>query len=334
MSNSINLAKVYQSQLDKLAVVALKTGWMEANAGEVKYNGGNEVKIPKMSLDGLADYSRENGYPAGAIAVSWETRTMTQDRGRQFNLDAQDVDETNFSTTAASVLSTFQNDKVIPEIDAYRLAAVYGVAKGAGHVTYYTPSASDILAKLKADIAAARENGAVNPVVHITYDALAKLETALATGIKNINWKQGGVDTQVPALDGCPLIATPAVRMYQRVTISSSDGYTGVGAIHWVVVDLRAPVAISKTDKVKIIDPDTNQDADAWKINYRKYHDLWVMDNKANLIYAAAAETYVAVTPASGDNPKAKGWYELSGSTYVLTTDTSVQAGTTYYELL
>ena len=334
MSNSIALAKVYQSQLDKLAVVALRTGWMEANAGEVKYNGGNEVKVPKMSLDGLADYSRENGYPAGAIAVSWETRTMTQDRGRQFNLDAQDVDETNFAATGASVLSTFQNDKVIPEIDAYRLAAVYGVAKGAGHVTYYTPSASDILAKLKADIAAARENGAVNPVVHITYDALAKLETALATGIKNINWKQGGVDTQVPALDGCPLIATPAVRMYQRVTISSSNGYSGIGAIHWVVVDLRAPVAISKTDKMKIWTPDQNQDADAWKINYRKYHDLWVMDNKANLIYAAAAETYVAVTPAAGDNPKTKGWYELDGGTYVLTTDTSVQAGTTYYELL
>ncbi len=334
MSNSIALAKVYQSQLDKLAVVAAKTGWMELNAGDVKYNGGNEVKVPKMSMDGLADYSRENGYPAGSIAVSYETRTMTQDRGRKFQIDAQDVDETAFAATGAAVLSSFQNEKVVPEIDAYRLAAVYGVAKGAGHVTYYTPSTSDILAKLKADIAAARENGAVNPVVHITFDALAKLETALATGIKNINWKQGGVDTQVPALDGCPLIATPSVRMYQRVTISSSDGYTGAGAIHWVVVDLRAPVGVSKTDKMKIWTPDQNQDADAWKITYRKYHDLWVMDNKANLIYAAAAETYVAVTPASGDNPKAKGWYELSGSTYVLTTDTSVQQGTTYYELL
>jgi hypothetical protein len=334
MSNSINLAKIYQSQLDTLAVVALKTGWMEMNAGQVRYNGGNEVKIPKMSVDGLADYSRENGYPAGAIAVSWETRTMTQDRGRQLTLDAQDVDETNFAASAASALSTFQNDHVIPEIDAYRLAAVYGVAKAAGHVQYYTPAASDILAKLKADIAKARENGAVNPVVHITYDALAKLETALASCIKNINWKQGGVDTQVPALDGCPLIETPAARMYQRVTISSSNGYTGVGAIHWIVVDLRAPVAISKTDKMKIWTPDQNQDADAYKINYRKYHDLWVMDNKVNLIYAAAAETYVAVTPETGDNPKTKGWYELSGSTYVLTTDTTVSAGKTYYELL
>lgn len=45
--------------------------------------------------------------------------------------------------------------------------------------------------------------------------------------------------------------------------------------------------------------------------------------------------SYVAVTPQTGDNPKANGWYERSGSdpdyTYTLTTDTTVQDGKTYY---
>lgn len=331
---AINLAKVYQSNLDAAAVQNAKTGWMEANAGDVKYNGGNEVKVPKMSVDGLADYSRSNGYPAGAVAIDWETRTMTQDRGRKFQIDSQDVDETNFAATGANVLSRFQNEKVIPEIDAYRLAKVYGAAKAANHVTYYTPAKSDILDKIKADIAKAREAGAVAVVVHLTYTALSILETAFATQLHAINWKQGGVDTQIPSLDGCPLIATPSVRMYQRVTISSSNGYTGEGAIHWVVMGLTDPKAISKTDKIKIWNPDQNQDADAWKVTYRKYHDLWILDNAAGHIFAAAAETYVEVTPASGDNPKQKGWYEKSGNDYVLTTDTSVNDQHTYYELL
>ena len=331
---AINLAKVYQSNLDAAAVQNAKTGWMEANAGDVKYNGGNEVKVPKMSVDGLADYSRSSGYPAGAVAIDWETRTMTQDRGRKFQIDAQDVDETNFAATGANVLGRFQNEKVIPEIDAYRLANIYGAAKGASHVSYYTPSASDILAKLKELIAKAREAGAVAPVVHITYTALNLLETALASNLHAINWKQGGVETSIPSLDGCPLIATPSVRMYQRVTISSSNGYTGEGAVHFLVMDLRDPKAISKTDKIKIWNPDQNQNADAWLVTYRKYHDLWVLDNAAGHIFAAAAETYAEVTPATGDNPKTKGWYELSGTTYVLTTDTSVQNGKTYYELL
>lgn len=41
---------------------------------------------------------------------------------------------------------------------------------------------------------------------------------------------------------------------------------------------------------------------------------------------------YAAVTPSTGDNPKAKGWYEKNGSVYELTTDTEVQNGKTYYE--
>ena len=45
---------------------------------------------------------------------------------------------------------------------------------------------------------------------------------------------------------------------------------------------------------------------------------------------------YSSVTPETGDNPAAKGWYERSGSAgsyvYTKTTDTTVQDGTTYYE--
>ena len=36
--------------------------------------------------------------------------------------------------------------------------------------------------------------------------------------------------------------------------------------------------------------------------------------------------------PPAGSDPQANGWYEASGSSYVPSTDTSVQAGKTYYE--
>ena len=41
--------------------------------------------------------------------------------------------------------------------------------------------------------------------------------------------------------------------------------------------------------------------------------------------------TYDAVTPAGTENPQALGWYEFDGSGYVLSTDTTVQAGTSYF---
>lgn len=40
----------------------------------------------------------------------------------------------------------------------------------------------------------------------------------------------------------------------------------------------------SKTDNVKIITPEANQFADAWDIDYRKYHDLFIPDNKKAVI--------------------------------------------------
>ncbi len=40
----------------------------------------------------------------------------------------------------------------------------------------------------------------------------------------------------------------------------------------------------SKADNVKIITPEANQFADAWDIDYRKYHDLFIPDNKKAVI--------------------------------------------------
>lgn len=42
--------------------------------------------------------------------------------------------------------------------------------------------------------------------------------------------------------------------------------------------------------------------------------------------------TYSEVAATSSDNPVSEGWYELVGTTYVLSSDTSVDAEKTYYE--
>ena len=288
MANTIEYAKIFQSELDKQAVQGLRTGWMEANAGQVKYNGGKEIKIPKLVLQGLANYNRSTGYVDGDATLEFETRTMTQDRGRRFSLDAMDVDESNFAVTAAGLLGAFQSEKVIPEVDAYRMTSLYQIAKAYGNVTTYTPAVSDILATLKADITKAKKRGAQNIVIHITFDAKAKLETAMAGQLRDKTFRLGGVDTIVPAIDGCPLIEMEDARMYKELTIVAGDngGYSGAGVINWIVMDGRTPIAISKTDKPRIFSPDQNQDADAWRVTYRKYHDIWVPDNKRNLIVA------------------------------------------------
>ena len=82
--NTLEAATIFTTVLDKQMIEGSTSGWMEQNAGQVKYSGGNEIKIPKMSLSGLGDYDRDNGYSQGAVTLTYQTKTMTMDRGRKF----------------------------------------------------------------------------------------------------------------------------------------------------------------------------------------------------------------------------------------------------------
>lgn len=297
--NTLEYASIFQKNLDLLAIQESLTGWMDANAGQVIYNGGAEVKIPKMSVDGLANYDRDTGYAQGSTNLSYQTREMTQDRGRKFQLDAMDVNETNFVATASTVMGEFQRTKVVPEIDAYRLSAIATAAITHGkNLKYgYTPAEDSILKELKTGIKAVRSAGYTGAlVIHATPDVVLELEMAMAGKIHAVDFARGGIVTKVPAIDNVPIIETPQERMYTAITINdgktsgqTAGGYVKGSAakdVNFLVLPVSTPIAVTKQDKMKIFTPDQNQDADAWKMNYRRYHDLWVLDNKMNSIYA------------------------------------------------
>nr|DAL22439.1 MAG TPA_asm: major capsid protein [Caudoviricetes sp.] len=305
MPNVLQTAIKIQETLDKAAMQQLLTGWMEPNASQVKYNGGKEVKIPKLTVDGLGDYSRADGtgtkgYVAGSANFSYETKTMTQDRGRKFEIDAMDVDETNYGLTIANVMGEFQRMHVLPEIDAYRLSKLATVAMGVSddkNVKYeYTPAKESIITEIKYGIKVIRENGYNGDlVVHLTYDAMMEVELAMLGKIASVDFSQGGVNTKVPAIDRIPLIETPQNRMYTAIKLNDgkSSGQEVGGYkkgdtakdINFIICPRTTPIAITKQDNLKIFTPDQNQDADAWKSAYRRYHDIWVKDNAEKSIY-------------------------------------------------
>lgn len=289
--NTIEAAKIFQTALDQQVLEGATSGWMEENAGQVKYSGGNEVKIPKISLSGLGDYDRDSGYTQGAVTFSYETKTMTMDRGRKFLLDKMDVDETDFVASATTVMGEFQRTQVIPEVDAYRYSRIYALAKDKYGKTY-TPAASTILSTLSEDITAVQDVAGNADLVLImarpVYDMFCnndKISKLINAG----DFKQGALDLQIKMFNGIPIIPVPSARMQTAYTFN--DGKTGdqkVGGfkpaekatqINWIICPKSAPIAVSKTDNMKIIDPDTNQSADAWLLAYRKFHDLWIKDN-------------------------------------------------------
>lgn len=294
--NTLEYAKLFQTTLDEQMVAMSTSGWMESNSGQVKYSGGNEVKIPKITMDGLGDYDRDKGFVQGSVSLTYGTYIMTQDRGRTFQLDAMDVDETNFVASAATVMGEFQRTWVVPEIDSYRYSKIYAMAKDKGKVngTGYTPEASTIFDALTADITAIEDIVGENEEIVISMSALAAQKLDLADKIEKkldvTNFAQGNVSRKVKSLDEKPIIRVPSARMKTAYVFNdgetsgqTSGGFTPAAdakQVNWIITVRRCPIAVSKTDKIRIFDPGTNQKADAWKLDYRKYHDLWIPDNK------------------------------------------------------
>ncbi len=306
MANNIKYTTLFQQALDLQMIQQSTTGWMEANAGDVIYNGGAEIKIPKIAMDGLGNYDRQNGYAPGSVDLTYETMTMTQDRSRTFTLDAMDVNESNFVANASNVMAQFQKLKVIPEVDAYRYSKIASLAitKGTGYASGgYAPNATDILARLKADIATIQDRtGASNLIISMNYNTKNILENSseVSKHIEVTNFINGSFSTKVSSIDEFPIMPVPNVRFktaytfYDGKTAGQESGGFVTNAnsknINWIISAVTAPKAVSKTDNMRIFDPQTNQSANAYKLDYRKYHDLWILDNAMDNIFVNVKE--------------------------------------------
>lgn len=303
--NTIELASVFQTELDRKMVADSSTGWMEVNDKLVQYNGGNEIKIADIVMDGLGDYDREEGFPKGGINLKFSTHTMTQDRGRTFTLDAMDVNESNFVMTAGQVLKIFQQTRVIPEVDSYRYSKIAALAAEAGRVSYgYTPAVDSIFETLTADIAKVQDTiGTDIPLVVTLSVVTANLlynNDKIAKSLNVVDFTKGEVTTQLKAINNVPILPVPSSRLKTAYVFYSGTGEEKAGGfeaaenaqnINWIISAKEAPIAVSKQDKMRIFEPDSNINADAYKLDYRRYHDLWIPKNKLEGIWVNIRET-------------------------------------------
>ena len=73
MANSIALAKAYIPLLDEVYKLASLTSDLDGNPALVRQGANaNELIIPKLSMQGLADYSRNSGYVAWYFGITEE----------------------------------------------------------------------------------------------------------------------------------------------------------------------------------------------------------------------------------------------------------------------
>ena len=156
----------------------------------------------------------------------------------------------------------------------------------------YVPgtASTSALRKLKEGIKAVRENYNGALICQATPDFIMELELELAGKITAVTFSKGGIQTQVPSVDGVPLVSTPSNRMYTAIKINNGKdsgqekgGYekgTSAKNLNFFICPVTTPIAVTKQDIMRIFDPTTNQKLNAWQMDYRRFHDMWILDNK------------------------------------------------------
>lgn len=283
MANTIALRKAYSTMLDEVYKLASLTAVLDGPNELVREGANaNEILIPKMSMQGLADYNKQTGYVAGDVTLEYETKKCTYDRGRMFTVDAMDNIE-SAGVAFGRLSGEFLRTQVVPELDAWRLASYAG----------YAPSANKVAAAIadaKAGIAAIRKGKTA------IKNAEAKPETCYLYISAQLKGDIDDLDTTASkrVLDGwAGVIEVPEGRFFDKVTLTASGagGFaTAEGKkIDFLIVDKNAVIQNQKHTVSKIITPEVNQDADAWKFGYRTVGIAEAKDNKKVAIYVHTA---------------------------------------------
>ena len=104
--NTLEFAQNMTKELDKAAGQKTVTGFLADNSLRARFVGANKVLIPEVEISGLGDYDRDTGFVTGTITVSSTPYTLTMDRGRSFQLDREDNDETGIANLAGQVMAS------------------------------------------------------------------------------------------------------------------------------------------------------------------------------------------------------------------------------------
>lgn len=279
MANAIELAKAYVPLLDEVYKLASLTSELDG-APELATQGANanELIIPMLDMQGLGDYSRNDGYVKGDVTLKNETVKCNFDRGRMFTVDSMDDLETA-GIAFGRLAGEFIRTKVVPELDAFRFAS-YAGKSGITKVSGTLADGAAVIAALRAATTAMDE--AEVPIeeryLYITPTLHGLVQDMDTTKSREVFQRFAAIKD------------VPQNRFYTAIEQRSgkageeAGGYAkaaGGAEINFMIIHKPAVIQFPKHIAPKIITPDVNQDSDAYKFGYR---NVGIADTYANKV--------------------------------------------------
>ncbi len=265
----INFAEKYSKKIDE----RFKLGALTSPAVNEDYDfvGVKTIHIYSVPTVEMTDYQRTGLSRYGTpeeLENSVQEMTLTRDRSFTFTIDKGNFTDTMMINAAGQALQRQIDERVIPEIDIYRLSTICANAGNAstGEIT----AANAYEAFLDAGVTLTNNKvPAAGRIAYITpsfYKSI-KLDDSFikASDIAQNMLLKG----QIGQVDGIPLIMVPALYLPENVS--------------FMVTNRIATVAPIKLTEYKVHEnpPGIN----GHLVEGRLYYDAFVLENKKSAIY-------------------------------------------------
>lgn len=281
--NNIELATIYLPKLDQVYKNEAKTSILDGDDVTVQKGQNGEIKIAKLDMDGLGDFSRNDGYTKGNTKFVWETVKYDKERSQDLRIDRLDNQEA-LGLPFAKLSSEFVRTKVVPETDAARIAKIASV-EGISEKSEKLEDGAGVVSALRACTNKMDEDevSTENRILFITPTLRGMIDDLDTTKSKKVLERFSTI------------IEVPQTRMYTAVTLNDGKenyGYKkaeGANDINFLCVEKSA--AVTAMDQfIKYFTPDEDQIADDNVFKYRN-NNLYghVYENKLAGVYVSYA---------------------------------------------
>ena len=282
---AMNYAEKYSSKVDeRFTIGSLTNGLVNS---EYDWIGVSTVKVYSIPTVAMNDYSLSGtsryGNPS-ELGNEVQEMTVAKDRSFTFTIDRKNYDDTQMTMEAGRALRRQVDEVVLPEVDAYRIAAlVAGVKEGhliAGATTKSNAYEEFLKVQEVLDDAKVPTAGRVC-ICKSKFHNLIKLDEAF-TKTADMATKIA-INGIVGEIDGVPVVKAPATYFPANIDFIITN-----------------PIAMPSP--VKLQEYKIHTDApgiSGWLVEGRIRYDAFVLDEKAPAIgvHAAALES-IAITKA------------------------------------
>lgn len=284
MPNSIEKAKKYVPILDEKYQAAVSTAVLDSNEESKYLADANTFLVADRELAPLANYNRASGYVQGDVTLAWTPYVVEYDRGRMFIVDERDNEE-SAGMAYLGLAGQFIDEYVAPELNAVRLATYATKAASAQKVDVTITDSASAYAAIRADV-----NALANAGVPVE-----RRITFIDVSTKGLIDDLDSVKSRAALASLGQIVVFPDGAFGTTCTLTAGGGYTvGGKAIKFITIDKGAVIQHLTHVAPKIVTPEMNQDADAWKFGYRIVGIADVYKNKKNGIYVGQGATIVA----------------------------------------